>query len=121
MILVIFLSSCSENNCRLTDGKYNVIYDNEFSEFQYEIASDSIREIYQDQIVLSKLERISDSEYFISDLASHLTYKDDSLKELYTYKKPFYRLTYCRNDTIGFEMIRNTHNIVNSGKLIKIE
>tara|TARA_R100000353_G_C6418209_1_gene172351 strand:- start:218 stop:565 length:348 start_codon:yes stop_codon:yes gene_type:complete len=113
--------SCSVDDCRLSDGKYKIIYDREFSGHQIEVKSDTIKEIYQDNSVISVIEWISDKDFFLSDLVSHLTYKDDLKKDLYTYDRPFYRLINCRKDTIDFKLMRNKNDQVNSGKLIKTE
>lgn len=119
--MAFFIKGCSENNCRLPDGKYQVSYDKEFFGLSYEIKSDTIKEIHRDNYYITVVEWISDDEYFLSDLVSHITYKDDLNKELYTYGKPYYRLINCSKDTIYFKLMRNEHSAVNTGKLIKID
>lgn len=121
LILTSFISSCSENHYRLKDGKYKVQFDKEFVFFHYQVKSDTIEEIYNDQRETSVIEWISDNEYFLSDLVSHITYKDDLNKQMYIYGKPFYRLIKCTKDTIYFKLMRDENNAVNSGKLIKID
>lgn len=121
LILIIFISSCSENHCRLNDGTYKVEFDKEFFSFQYKVNSDTIEANYGDQTMLSVIEWISDNECFLNDLPSHITYKDDLNKEMYEFGKPFYRLIKCTKDTVYFELMRNQNNAVNSGKLIKID
>ena len=121
LILIFLITSCSKNSCRLNDGKYKVVYDNEFSVFYYNVESDSIEQIYDDQRHISELEWISDNEFFLDDLPSHLTYKDDLDKQVYTYDKPFFRLIKCRMDTIYFQLMRNQNSNVNSGKFIKVD
>ncbi|MCZ4320196.1 hypothetical protein O4H26_14480 [Aequorivita viscosa] len=77
--------------------------------------------MYDDARVTSVLEWISNKEYFLSDLPSHITYKDDLDKPTYTFGKPFYRLIKCSKDTFYFNLMRNENNVVNAGKLIKID
>lgn len=121
LILILFTSSCSETQCSLTDGKYKVQFDKEFVTFHYKVKSDTIEEIYDDQRFTSIIEWISDNEYFLSDLVSHITYKDDLNKQIYTYGKPFYRLVKCNNDTVYFKLMRNQNDAVNTGKMMKID
>jgi len=121
LIFILIITSCSDNQCGFSDGKYQVIYDKEFSSFEYEVKSDTVKEIYQDNHAYSIIEWISDDEYFLSDLVSHLAYKDDLNKEQYIYGKPFYRLINCRKDTIDFTLMRNQNSIINTGKLIKVD
>ena len=102
LLSIIVFTSCSKDSCTLDDGKYRVIYDKEFSEFQYEIRSDTVKEIYRDNSVISVIEWISDKEYLLSDLASYLTYKDDLNKEKYTYNTPFYRLNIAKMTQLVF-------------------
>lgn len=120
-ILIFFISSCSKDYCQLKDGTYKVEFDKEFFSFQYKVNADTIEEIYDDARVTSVIEWISNKEYFLSDLPSHITYKDDLDKSTYTFGKPFYRLIKCSKDTIYFNLMRNENNVVNSGKLIKID
>ena len=65
------------------DGKYKVVYDREFSGYQIEVKSDTVKEIYQDNSAISGIEWMSDKEFFLNDLASYLTYKDDLEKGLF--------------------------------------
>ncbi|WGF92616.1 hypothetical protein [Aequorivita marisscotiae] len=120
-ILICFISSCSEDYCLLKDGTYKVEFDEEFFSFQYKVKADTIEANYGDQTMTSIVEWISDNECFLNDLPSHITYKDDLNKSTYTFSKPFYRLIECSKDTIYFNLMRNENNVVNSGKLIKID
>lgn len=89
--------------------------------FQWKVKSDTIEEIYEDQRNISVIEWISENEYFLNDLPSHIIYKDDLNKEMYQFGKPFYRLIKCTKDTIHFELMRNQNNTFNTGILIKID
>lgn len=123
ILLMILCISCSKNHCRLEDGRYEVVYNQkyaDYSNFEYEVNSDTIKEIRKDSYVFSVIGWISENEYHLDDLPSVLYSRDSLSGQSETKRKPFYRLSNCRKDTIDFKLISGDHTI-NDGKLIKIE
>ncbi len=118
-------SNCSVNSCRLDDGIYRVVYEQEFGSFEYEVKSDTITQIYQDNSVTSIIDWISENEYYLNDLPTAITHQqleeNELIEQLNSTGKPFYRLKSCRNDTIYFELMRNQHITIYTGKLVKIK
>lgn len=122
--IIILNIGRSTNQCKFNDGIYKVVYDEDYkdySTFKYKVQSDTIEEITQDVSVTRVIEWISENEFHFNDLPSVPDNQDDLDKKIYSLGKPFYRLTTCQTDTIGFELRRNEHIIIYSGKFIKTE
>jgi hypothetical protein len=111
-------------NCSLNEGKYKVIYDKSFTDYQnweFELKNDLFIEFSADKEIEHKLDWISANRFRIKSLEEQTDSLTDIQKQLNSLGIPFYNLSKCKADTLNFEYMHNDHITINTGKLIKTE
>lgn len=124
LILISFGFICVESNCVLENGKYEVIYDKEFTyypKFEFVINGQILTEIKSGSNQKYRIETVGENSFRLKSLEK----QNDSLtglqKALISNGKPYYEITDCKRDTIDFIMRVNPHVISHSGKFVRIK
>lgn len=123
MILISFGFKYADNNCELKDGKYKVVYDEQFSEypkFEFEINGQNLTEINSEQNRNYIIENIGENTFRLKSLEKQTDSLTEIQNTLMSHGKPYYEMD-CKNDTIEFTMRVNLHVISHSGKFVRIE
>ena len=124
LILLCFGFKYSDSNCHLKNGKYKVIYDQQFSDypkFEFEIDGQNVTEINSDSNRTFKIESIGENTFRLKSLEIRTDSLTEFQKALTSYGKPYYEITDCKKDTIDFTMRVNLHVISHSGKFVRIK
>lgn len=124
MILISFGFKCADNNCELKDGKYKVIYDEQFSEypkFEFEINGQNLTEINSVKNRNYIIENLGENSFRLKSLEKQTDSLTEFQKTLMSLGKPYYEIKDCKNDTIEFTMRANLHVISHSGKFVRIK
>ena len=123
-ILLGFGFKCSDNNCELQNGKYKVIYDEQFSEypkFEFEINGQNLTEINSKHNRNYIIENFGENAFRLKSFEKQTDSLTEFQKALMSNGKPYYEITDCKNDTIEFTMRVNLHVISYSGKFVRIK
>ncbi|MGM0636638.1 MAG: hypothetical protein ACQESK_11285 [Bacteroidota bacterium] len=122
--LLLVGNNCAEIGCQLTNGKYKVIYDKQFSDypkFEFEINGQNLTENNPEQNRNYFIENLSENTFRLKSLERQTDSLTEFQKALLSNGKPYYEITDCRNDTIEFTMRVNLHVISHSGKFVRID
>lgn len=122
--LVVLGNNCAEKDCELTNGKYKVVYDEQFSDypkFEFKINGQNLTEISSDSNHKYTIETLGENSFRLKSLEKQTDSLTEFQKALTSYGKPYYEITDCKKDTIGFTMRVNLHVISYSGKFVRIE
>ncbi len=123
-ILLCFGFKCADYNCDLKDGKYKVIYDDQFSnypKFEFKIDGQYLTEINSDSNRKFKIESIKKSAFRLKSLENPSDSLTEFQKALTSNGQPYYEITNCNKDTIYFIMRVNLHIISHSGKFVRMK
>ena len=124
LILICFGFKCADNNCELKDGKYSVIYDEQFSDypkFEFIINGESLTEINSERGRKYTIEKLGENSFRLKSLESQTDSLTEFQKILMSHGEPYYAITNCKKDTIEFTMRVNRHVISHSGKFVQVE
>lgn len=121
-ILFLFGFHCTEYGCNLKDGRYKVIYDEEFSDypkFEFEVSGQNLTEINSDSKRKYKIEQIGNNAFQLKSQEKETDSLTDFQKALTSHGQPYYDITDCKKDTIYFTLRVNLHVISHSGKFVR--
>ena len=124
MILISLGFKCADNNCELTNGKYKVVYDKEFSnypKFEFEINGQNLTEINSDSNRRFVIESLGENSFRLKSLEKQTDSLSEFQNALISNGKTYYEITECKKDTIDFTMRVNLHVISHSGKFVRIK
>ncbi len=125
LIFLTFGFRCADKkDCHLENGKYEVVYDEEFSNhstWQFHLEEDRLTELAADPNSEFKIEWISDGQFKVQPIEKRTEPQTEIEKQLQSLGEPFYEITDCKADTVKFVLYRNADIIINSGKIIRIE
>ena len=122
LIIFCFGFKCADKNCGLNDGKYRVIYDEQFSnhpKFEFEIDGQNLTEINSELNRKYKIENLGENSFRLKSLEKQNDSLTELQKMLISNGKPYYEITNCKKDTIDFTMRVNLHVISHSGKFVR--
>ena len=114
--------NCNDFGCNLEDGRYKVVYDDQFSdypEFEFEVNGQNLTEISSDLKRKYRIEQIGNNAFRLKSLERQSDSLTDFQKALTSHGQPYYEITGCKRDTINFTMRVNLHVISHSGKFIR--
>ncbi len=124
LIILCFGFKCADNNCNLKNGKWKVVYDEQFSDypkFEFELNGQDLTEINSKKNRLFKIEPIGKNSFRINSLEKQTDSLTEIQKALISHGNPYYEIIDCKKDTIEFIMRVNLHVISHSGKFVRIE
>ncbi len=124
LIIFCFGFKCVDNNCDLNNGKYKVIYDEQFSDypkFEFEIDGQNLTEINTELSRKYQIENLGNNSFRLKLLEKQTDSLTEFQKVLMSQGKPYYEIKNCKKDTISFTMRVNLHVISHSGKFVRIE
>jgi len=113
-----------EKDCKLNNGKYKVIYDEQFSDypkFEFEVNGIYLTEINSDSNRKFKIDSIGENNFRLKSMEKQTDSLTEFQKRLTSNGKPYYEITGCKKDTIEFIMRVNLHVISHSGKFVRID
>ena len=124
LLLVQLGNNCTDKDCKLTNGKYKVVYEEQFSnypKFEFEINGQNLTEINSERNRNYIIENLGENSFRLKSLEKLTDPLNEFQKTLMSHGKPYYEITDCKNDTIEFIMRVNLHVISHSGKFVRIE
>ena len=122
LIIFCFGFKCADKNCGLNDGKYRVIYDEQFSnhpKFEILLDGQNLTEINSELNRKYKIENLGENSFRLKSLEKQNDSLTELQKMLISNGKPYYEITNCKKDTIDFTMRVNLHVISHSGKFVR--
>ncbi len=122
-ILFLFGLNCTDKKCGLKDGRYKVVYDDQFSDyskFEFEVNGQNLTEINSDSTRTYKIEQIGNNSFRLKSLEKQSDSLTELQKALTSHGQAYYKITDCKKDTIDFTMRMNLHVISHSGKFVRI-
>ncbi len=123
LIILCFGFKCADNTCVLKDGKWKVVYDEQFSDypkFEFELNGQKLTEINSEKNRLFQVEPIGKNSFRINSLEKQTDSLTKMQKALVSKGKPYYEIIDCKKDTIEFIMRVNLHVTSHSGRFVKI-
>ena len=124
LFIICFGFKSADINCHLKDGKYKVVYDEQFSnypEFEFEVTGENLTEINSEQIRNYKIETIGRNSFRLKSTEKQADTLTEIQKALTSLGTPYYEIVNCKSDTIDFVMRVNLHIISHSGKFVPID
>lgn len=124
LIIFCFGFKFADINCDLENGKYKVVYDEQFSDYpklEFEINEQKLTEINSDKNRSYKIEPIGENAFRLKSLKKETDSLTEFQKKLTSFGQSYYEITNCKKDTIDFIMRVNSHVISHSGKFIRLD
>ncbi|WP_432670707.1 hypothetical protein [Flavobacterium sp. SM2513] len=123
-ILICFGFKCADYNCHLKNGKYKVIYDEQFADypkFEFKVSGQNLTDINLETNRKYKIESIGENAFRLKSLEKETDSLTEFQKALTSHGQSYYEITNCKKDTIEFTMRVNLHVISYSGKFVRMK
>ncbi|GAB3823206.1 hypothetical protein [Pontibacter rugosus] len=128
-LLYISLLTClgfrfADKDCGLGNGKYKVVYDEQFSDspkFEFVVKGKTLTQINSSQKEVYLIKKLSEKSFQLIPTQKRADTLTELQKALISHGQPYYELKNCKKDTVEFIMRVNLHVISHSGKFVKIE
>jgi len=124
VILLSFGFDFPDYECGLEDGRYKVVYDEEFSDypkFEFEVDGQNLIELNSDLKRKFRIEQIGNNFFRLKSMETQKDSLTKFQKALMSHGQPYYEITDCRKDTIDFTMRVNLHVRSHSGKFVRTD
>jgi hypothetical protein len=113
----------NDKACHLDNGKYNVIYDEQFSHypnFEFEVNGRTLTKVNSNKKEEYIIKNLSERSFQLIPSQKQTNNLPELQKALISNGQPYYEITNCRKDTIEFIMRVNLHITSHSGKFVRI-
>jgi len=123
-ILICFGFKNADNHCHFINGKYKVIYDEQFADypaFEFVVNGQNLTKTNSDPHRKYKIESIRENAFRLKSLEKETDSLTEFQKALTSHGQAYYHITNCKKDTIDFAMRVNLHVISYSGKFVRVK
>lgn len=122
--LIFFGFKYPDYSCVLKNGKYKVVYDEQFSDFpkfEFEVDGQTLTDINSDSNRNFIIESFGENAFRLKSLEIQVDSLTDFQKALTSNGQSYYEITDCNKDTIEFVKRINLHVISYSGKFVRTD